>query len=112
MSLFNPEGVENNTAGVYNSLYIAEAWCNWGILGLIIAPIWVGMIIQIIYLFFIKSKKSPLLCGMFSYFSLNIPVTGGINDFIYNEDWVRTIFVLLFFYIFALFLKQFGRLQK
>lgn len=84
MISFNPHGVDAGTSGVMNSIYIAEAWANFGIFGIILSPIWVGFIIQSLYIYFLKAPKSPVHLAFFVSFSINGAVTGGINDYIYN----------------------------
>lgn len=102
MAYFNPAGVDAGTSGVMNSLFVAEAWANFGLLGVIIAPLWVGFLLGLLYMFFLKSKKSPLHLAFFTSYSINSAVTGGFNDYIYSMGTV--IDVLLFFSI--IFLAQ------
>lgn len=84
MALFHPDAVADGLAGVMNSLFIAEAWANFGILGVVLAPLYVGFVVQILFTFFLKRAKTPLMLGLLAHLSLNIPITGGLNDFIYN----------------------------
>ncbi|WP_153810712.1 O-antigen polymerase [Paraglaciecola chathamensis] len=99
MEHVNPKGVANGTAGLMNSLYIGEAWANWGIFGVFIAPFIVGFYIQTIFMFFITSKKHPIYLGLFAYLSFRLPVVGGVNDFIYNPIHV-ILFIIFFSYLF------------
>jgi oligosaccharide repeat unit polymerase len=62
--------VEQGTAGVLNTLFIAEAFANFGWLGLIFAPGYVGFLIQTLYIFFLKMPKTPVFLGLFTYFFL------------------------------------------
>ncbi len=95
MEALNPSGVENGTAGVLNTLFIGEAWANFGIVGVILSPLIVGAYIQTVYLFFIRSKKHPIYLGLFAYLSYKMPIVGGFNDFIYNPlQWI--IIILIF----------------
>lgn len=112
MAYFRPDNIRNGTAGVMNSLFISEAWCNWGIIGIILSPIYVGFFVQLMLRFFIHSKKTPILIGMLTHFSHQLPITGGINDFIYNAG-IMIVFVTFFcVYFIAIFLKQFRRMGK
>lgn len=106
MTIFNPAGVEAGKAAVMNSLFIAEAWANFGLIGVLLAPIYVGVFIQTIFLFFLRSKKTPVLLGVFAYLSLRMPVTGGFNDFIYAPSLVNIVFVLISVYLVAVVLKS------
>ncbi len=104
MEHFTHESLE--TAGVMNTLFIGEAWANFGFAGVIIAPIFVGFIIQALFIRLITLKKTPLLLGVLVYFSYKSSVTGGFNDYLYNATYV-IIFILIFMvYFFASGLKK------
>lgn len=98
MEFYNPRGVEEGTAGVVNSLFIGEAWANFGFLGVILSPFYVGFLAQFINLYLLKQNKTPIYLGLLAFLSYNIPITGGINDFIYNPIYIL-IFVSIFFTI-------------
>lgn len=104
MTIFNPEAVENGLAGVMNTLFMAEAWANFGLVGVILAPFYVGLVVQALFTYFLKSKKTPIKLGLLANCSLGIPIMGGFNDFIYNPGalLIASIFglVLLMGYIF------------
>lgn len=104
MMIFNPVGVEEGEVAVMNSLFIAEAWANFGWVGVLMAPIYVGIFVQALFLFFLRSKKTPVLLGIFTYLSLRLPVTGGFNDFIYAPGWMNIIFVFVSVYLIAVLL--------
>ncbi|MBE0471796.1 MAG: hypothetical protein IBX55_20090 [Methyloprofundus sp.] len=106
MTIFNPKAVEAGLAGVMNSLFIAEAWANFGLFGVIIAPLYVGFIIQVIFMFFLRSRKTPLMLGLLAYLSYSFPVTGGFNDFFYNAGLMIVFFIFITVYIVGLLLKQ------
>ena len=103
MEVLNPSGVKNGTAGVLNSLFIGEAWANFGLLGVIFSPIIIGFYIQSIFNFFITSTKCPLYIGLFAYFSYRLPVVGSFNEFFYNP--LQIIVFSIFFIIIALSTK-------
>jgi hypothetical protein len=105
MMLFNPAGVEEGSVAVMNSLFIAEAWANFGLIGVLVAPIYVGLFVQAVFLFFLKSKKTPVLLGIFTYLSLRLPVTGGFNDFIYPRGLITIAFMFVNVYLVGLLLK-------
>jgi hypothetical protein len=106
MMAFNPKGVESGAAGVMNSLFIAEAWANWGLLGVIVAPIYIGIVIQLLYMFFLKSKKTPLLLGSYAYIATKLPITGGANDFIYSPVLVMLFLIMLTIYSITVFFRK------
>lgn len=96
----NEAAVLSGEAGVINTLFVAEAWANFGAWGVIFGVIWVGFFIQILYQFFIRGSKNPLKLGIYSYLCYKIPVTGGLNDFIYNPGlfFAAIIFALIYFF--------------
>ncbi len=109
MEIMNPGAVADGTAGVVTSLYIQEAWANFGILGVIIAPLYVGMFVQIVYLYLLKFKKTPLSIGVLAYLSYKMPITSGFYHFIFDD---ALMFIFVFFimvYVTALTLKKFKK---
>ena len=109
MTIFNPSGIEAGTAGVMNSLFVAEAWANFGWCGVVIAPFYVGMFIQIIYMSFLSYKKTPIMIGLLAYLSYKLPITGGFNDFIYPTMLMNLFFIFISLYVAALILKGIKR---
>ncbi|WP_264739654.1 O-antigen polymerase [Cytobacillus firmus] len=85
-----PEKVEAGTAGVLNTLYIAEAYANFGYLGVIVSTIYIAALVQILYIVFIRLPKNPVFLCLFIYFTINIPRTlvGGFADFLFNPIWM------------------------
>ena len=109
-----PKAVELGLVGVVNSLFIAEAWANFGLLGVLVAPFYVGVVIQTLYMFFLTMPKTPLLLGIFTYFSYRGSVTGGFNDYIYNAGYLVIITFFIWVYFTGLLLKQSkrGKIEK
>ncbi len=105
MTIFNPSGVEEGSLAVMNSLFIAEAWANFGLFGVLIAPIYVGLFIQTLFLFFLRSRKTPVLVGVLAFLSLRLPVTGGFNDFIYAPGLANIALIFVTIYLVAIVLK-------
>ncbi|GAA5645583.1 hypothetical protein Vpro01_01326 [Vibrio proteolyticus] len=98
MQFFNKNAVDKGTAGVLNSLFIAESWANWGIYGAVIFPIWVGFITNILILFIISTPKSAFLVSILSYYSFGGAVIGGANDYLYNPKSI-IVAILLTLYL-------------
>ncbi|EDL64359.1 O-antigen polymerase [Bacillus sp. SG-1] len=92
-----PAKVEDGTAGVLNTLYIGEAYANFGYLGILIGTIYLGLLIQLLYICFLRLPKNPVFIGLFVYFTVNIPRTlvGGFADFLFNPIWVLITVVLV-----------------
>ena len=106
MMHYQSNAFQAGLAGVINSLFIAEAWANFGLTGVLFAPFYVGMIIQTLFMFFLTLPKTPLLLGLFTYFSYRGSVTGGFNDYIYNAGYIVTIIFFIWIYTNALMLKK------
>lgn len=92
---FNPRGVEAGTAGVMNSLFVGEAWANFGAFGVLLAPFWVGFCIHFLYGIFLKMNKNPLYFAFFVAFSFGGSITGGFNDYLYNPGVAVYFFLII-----------------
>ncbi|WP_316570468.1 O-antigen polymerase [Neobacillus sp. YIM B06451] len=85
-----PEKVEQGTAGVLNTLFIAEAYANFGMLGVIAGTVYIATLVQALYIVFLRLPKNPVFLCLFIYFTVNIPRTlvGGFADFLFNPIWI------------------------
>ncbi|WP_064091872.1 O-antigen polymerase [Rossellomorea aquimaris] len=85
-----PEKVENGTAGVLNTLYVGEAYANFGYIGILVGTIYIAILTQTLYIIFIRLPKDPVVISLFVYFTINIPrtIVGGFTDFLFNPIWV------------------------
>ncbi|MEH7484847.1 oligosaccharide repeat unit polymerase, partial [Neobacillus drentensis] len=85
-----PEKVAEGTAGVLNTLFIAEAYANYGYIGILAGTIYVALLVQTLYISFLRLPKNPVFLSLFVYFSINIPRTlvGGFTDFLFNPIWI------------------------
>jgi hypothetical protein len=101
-----PIATKNGLMNLLSTLFIGEAWANFGFLGILISPIYVGFIIGSFYYFVLKSKKTPILLGLLAYFSFKVNLASQFNQYIYNSTVFALLLLLLFSYIFALMLKQ------
>lgn len=97
IEIYSKEAVANGSAGVMNTLFVGEAYANFGIIGAIIAPILVGIIFSSVLAYFLKVKKTPL--NIIIYLELFIVFTGvlqgGIVDFFYNIKLFVIMIVIL-----------------
>ena len=100
MTYVNPVGVAEGRAGVMNTLFIGEAWANFGWLGFFASPIIVGAVIQFLHNLFLSLPKAPIYLGTMVYFMLQVPITGGFVDFLWNSGWLF-LFLLLSSSLFA-----------
>lgn len=69
MSFYNPEGVAAGSAGHMTSIFMAEAWVNFGIIGIILAPLWVGAVVQLVNRWFLNRPKNVILVAFYAYLS-------------------------------------------
>nr|WP_041445820.1 oligosaccharide repeat unit polymerase [Thermovirga lienii] len=99
MMYVNPSGIEHGSAGVMNTLFIGEAWAMFGLIGLVLAPIIVGCIVQLFYIIILKLPKNPLSLGFYTYLCLYWPITGGFVDFIYNPGFFIIVFIIVLWYL-------------
>mgnify|MGYP001499111706 CR=1 FL=1 len=97
MTTVFPEKVEAGTAGVLNTLFIAEAYANFGYTGIVFATFYVAVLVQIVYIIFLRLPKNPIFLSLYIYFSINIPRTlvGGFSDFLFNPIWFLLTFLLV-----------------
>lgn len=96
MEIYNPTGIENGTAGVMNTIFVGEAYANWGWMGVFIAPVIVSAIIAFIFNYTLKSEKTPVNIIMYlSLFQIFVGcLQGGFIDFLYNASVIVVIMVL------------------
>lgn len=96
MQLYNPTAVENGTAGVMSTMFMGEAYANFGFIGVAIAPIIVGIVFSSILCIYLKSKKTPL--NIILYLECFIIFTNvlqaGFIDFFYNINFLVVIIVI------------------
>lgn len=102
MEIMNPRGVEEGVAGVMNTLFIGEAYANYGWLGVFFGTIWVGVVVQLMYIIFIRLPKNPITIALFTHYTLSLPLTGGFIDFIYNAGMIIVLLLMLAIYYIAI----------
>lgn len=95
MEVLYPEMVNLDMVGVGNTLFIGEAWANWGVLGVLLSPLYVGFLLGGFYKILLSMRKYPLLLGIYGYYCSKSSITGGINDYIYNALSVILIIILV-----------------
>lgn len=91
-----PENVDKGTGGVLNTIFLGEAFASYGYLGVIVAIIYIAIVIQLLYIVFLRLPKTPVVLALFIYFTINIPRTlvGGVSDFFFNPIWIMLTVVL------------------
>tara|TARA_R110002072_G_C7970608_1_gene534764 strand:- start:1770 stop:3107 length:1338 start_codon:yes stop_codon:yes gene_type:complete len=101
-----PVATEQGLMNLLSTLFIGEAWANFGWFGLIISPIYIGLIVGVFYYFILTSRKTPIFLGLLTYFSFRVNFSSQFNPYLYNSS--VFIIAIIFFssYIYALLLKQ------
>lgn len=92
MLRIHPEG------NLISSYYIAEAWANYGIIGVLIAPFIVGINVQIIQAFLLKTQKNPLTIAFYALVTTKWVIGSGFVNFLF--------FKFLFFNFIIYFLAK------
>ena len=79
----HPESVNAGTGNLYSGFYMGEAWANYGYIGLIIAPLIVGLVIQSVHLFLLKHPKNPWLLAFYVALTVKWVVGSGFVNFLF-----------------------------
>lgn len=116
MTIFNPQGVETNTAGVMNTIFIGEAYANFGWAGILIAPIVFGIVIGFFAYLLPGLRKSPFTILLYVQLTLQFItiVEGGFVDIFYSASVIFYILLTLLLYSLASHYNTrcFTRLQR
>ncbi len=95
MSSINFTSMKLGIAGVYNGLFLGEAFANFGNIGIIIAMIHVPIVFFTVNYIFTNIKKTPISLALFSYLTVNLFLNlhGGYADYVFNSMWLIAIVV-------------------
>lgn len=80
-----PSWVANGYGDQLNTIYLGEAWANFGLVGLILSPVWVGFLKGSTVAYLTKLKKTPITVAVLTVLSIRTSLNSGINDYIYNS---------------------------
>lgn len=103
MAFYGSDKVYDGTAGVMNTLFIGEAYANWGFAGVFIAIVWVALVVSFLLWLIFKMKKTPTSLCMMAILTVRLGtmMQGGFCDFVYSFDILFTCAALLgVYYIF------------
>jgi len=101
MAVFDPDGVQAGTTGHATTIFMGEAWANFGWIGVLGAPLLVGWVIQAFHLAFVRARKTPLALGLYGYIAFNFTITSGIQGFYYPAWLIQLISVTAFVLVIA-----------
>jgi hypothetical protein len=96
MQFHNPFGVEAGSAGHLSTIFMGEAWANFGIIGIIVAPLWVGGILQLLNHSFLKKNKNSISIALYAYLTISFGYTTDFIGFYYP---LGTIMLIAGFFI-------------
>ncbi len=98
MQLLNPSRVLNHTAGVMNTVFMGEAYANWGPFGLVGGVAFVGVLFGLVHHFFLNLPKNASTITLYLVFTwlFSIAFQGGFVDFLYNAN---LLLLVLFFIV-------------
>ncbi|WP_279145512.1 O-antigen polymerase [Photobacterium carnosum] len=99
MGIYYPGMLENGGWNV-NGMFIYEAWSNFGIIGLLLGPIWVMLLSFIFLIIVFKLPKTPFNIAIYTYGTINITYfLTSFNAYIYNSDWIVFSLIYVIYYI-------------
>jgi len=107
-----PVASNKGLMNLLSTLFIGEAWANFGWVGIIVSPIYIGMVVGTFYYFILKSKKTPILVGFLAFFSFKVNIVSQFNQYIYNSPVFALVIMFILSYLFALMLKQTNKEKK
>lgn len=90
-----PTAVAEGRVGTMSTLFIGDAWANFGLIGVLISPLIVGAWLLVIYVFILKNSKSPLILGFYGFITSHNYIQGGfMNGIIFNSGLLSIILIL------------------
>lgn len=94
MDYYGSDKVYDGTGGVMNTVFIGEAYANFGWIGMILGIVYVAVLMGLLFWMFLKIRKNPwnLAIACMLTGKLALASQGGFTDFIYN---FQTILLLL-----------------
>ncbi|MEG0371691.1 MAG: O-antigen polymerase, partial [Clostridium sp.] len=114
MHFYAPEKVYQGIAGVMNTLFVGEAYANFGMKGALASIVYVGVVIKSALLLLIKTKKTPINITIYIILTtLLVNATqGGFTDFVYNSSIIFSVGFILIIKYTAVYIDRFKLLDK
>ena len=80
-----------------NSFIIQGSWANFGLLGVILAPIWCASVIYFCCTYLFKREKTASNLAIYSYSAIfMVSLSTNFNNFIYSSGFILTILIWFF----------------
>ncbi|MGF7012284.1 oligosaccharide repeat unit polymerase [Lachnospiraceae bacterium PF1-22] len=97
MEYYGSDKVYQGTAGVMNTVFLGEAYANFGFAGVILSVIVVSIVVVFFFTLCLKLKKTPLMIAFAAVMTVKVGMVsqGGFFDFIYNADWIVTSIIFI-----------------
>ncbi|MEF9934224.1 MAG: O-antigen polymerase [Clostridium sp.] len=114
MHFYAPEKVVEGIAGVMNTLFVGEAYANFGMKGALLSIVYVGFVIKSVLLLLIKTKKTPINITIYIILTtLLVNATqGGFTDFVYNSSIIFSVAFVLIIKVTAIYVDKFKVLDR
>ena len=94
---YYPELYNNNLWRNVNSFIIQGAWANFGIIGIIFAPVWVATIFYIFMYKILSLPKRPENVAIYAYSTVfMVAISTNFNNFIYSSGFILTLIIWIF----------------
>lgn len=109
MIILRPKLVKEGIAGVYNGLFVGEAYANFGLLGVAFSIIYVGLFLYLIHVYFIRHKKNAITLALYAYLTINYEgiLHGGFVDFIYSPVMLFIVLVSIAIIVSSKIMKRY-----
>lgn len=107
-----PHGSLEGVMNLLSTYYLGEAWANFGYIGLILAPLYMGFLISFFYFTVLKIEKNPFTLALLAFVSFGTNFSSQFNGYIYNMLFVVTVFIVFFPLLVALVLRPRIQLRK
>lgn len=95
MEHFRPVEVAAGLLGYKSSFYVAEAYGNFGFIGVLFAPFIVGVFTSLYFVFFQKFQNKHLGVAGITFIAFNLPYTSNFSAFYYSPGlWILLLSLL------------------
>ncbi|WP_146441653.1 O-antigen polymerase [Vibrio kanaloae] len=95
MKFFDSSGVENGTSGFITSYFMAEAWANYNLLGLVLSPVIVAINLFIVDYSIYRFGKNTLSLTFYATMYLNFQLHGEFVGFLYFKYFIFLLVSIL-----------------
>jgi len=87
-------------------LFTAESWVLFGVVGVLLTPLWVGFFIQAIHIFMLKLPKNAIFLAAYLYLMMHWSLSSGVATFIYPIVLITFFIQIFIIYFIAQMIKN------